>query len=830
MTLFLPATANAVDDNGNAASGARWYFYRKETLTAASTSGGTSVEADSNGAFADITLSVGVDYRAILRDANGNVLLDLDAYSDSLFSPGTQSATDANGNVLSGAVWKFYTTGTTTAQTVYADADQTTPLGSSITADASGRFPETYLDSSVTYKAVLEDSSGTELASIDPVTVPNMWGYLDPTATLEVEPGASWDGTAGSGFSSAPSDPTRTTAKPVCRLLVPPFQYFTDTLTVGVWAAANNSGSLLDNLGLEKVRVYFEDDAPTDIMAPSFHTFNDVNGNSVTYYGWWITLKKPTGTAGHANVYFEAVPSDATMQNRVMGPYQFSPVATLHDYEIEVAATPAEIAGTRYKTVLAAINYLVTQSAQNPKITITEGGTLEPPVPNYYAGGNGYLTITATVPVTFKKASFTSEALSLFRFRYDGIRFMGSNITLDLQNARQIYHELGANKYHWFDGVTLTDSGGRYYLMRGQAHGQTPMVRDGVWLTECTISYIQGPAQGASLARGCSFTGIFNDVGVNCACFIGNTVEDQSSEEYRAEINAFTVTGPAGATLELSGANGANNRVFNAKVSGVSSGTFTVLNTEAGWTADTNYTVQNVVDWINGLGGGWSATLLDDTRAAHFCGLAGGAGGAFSATDCSSGLTVVTMIDQHADVWGNDGSLLENLVCVDNTCWDINAQGIYLAVSNSKDAVIANNSLHGLNGNYLSQWAGTQSNIFFGHNSWTGQNIVWRADTTYNPDARCVFANNTAPVMAWNSGTTDADLVIANNHLQTGGTAPSGATGTTIGGSQATLFTDAANGDFTPAGDLLTNLKTPVLTYDANGTARGATAAAGALS
>ena len=52
---------------------------------------------------------------------------------------------------------------------------------------------------------------------------------------------------------------------------------------------------------------------------------------------------------------------------------------------------------------------------------------------------------------------------------------------------------------------------------------------------------------------------------------------------------------------------------------------------------------------------------------------------------------------------------------------------------------------------------------------------------------------------------------------------------TTLGGAEQTLFADAAAGDFTPAGLLLTNLAVPIVKYDLNRVTRGATDAKGAV-
>ena len=135
----------------------------------------------------------------------------------------------------------------------------------------------------------------------------------NPQPPASVEPSAGWNGTAATGFGGAygavPTDPTRTTAKPALRLLVPPGQFFTDTLVVGVAAAANNDGSMANN-GLSGVTFHFEGNTAV-VSEPTLRTFADANGNNVTYLGQWVTLKKPTGTSGEAQLYVTATPADA---------------------------------------------------------------------------------------------------------------------------------------------------------------------------------------------------------------------------------------------------------------------------------------------------------------------------------------------------------------------------------------------------------------------------------------------------------------------------------------------------------------------------------------
>lgn len=83
-------------------------------------------------------------------------------------------ALDSNGNPLSGAKWKFYLTGTSTPASVYSDADLTRPLGSSVTASASGQFVPIYYDDKTALRAVLETSGGSPRQDIDPINDPGV--------------------------------------------------------------------------------------------------------------------------------------------------------------------------------------------------------------------------------------------------------------------------------------------------------------------------------------------------------------------------------------------------------------------------------------------------------------------------------------------------------------------------------------------------------------------------------------------------------------------------------------------------------------------------------
>jgi hypothetical protein len=74
---------------------------------------------------------------------------------------------DDSGALEPGGTIEVYTAGTTTPRTVYSDRALTTTAGTSITADAAGRFPERWIEDSVIIKLVYKDSAGATLATRD---------------------------------------------------------------------------------------------------------------------------------------------------------------------------------------------------------------------------------------------------------------------------------------------------------------------------------------------------------------------------------------------------------------------------------------------------------------------------------------------------------------------------------------------------------------------------------------------------------------------------------------------------------------------------------------
>jgi hypothetical protein len=78
-------------------------------------------------------------------------------------------AFSSNGAPVPGALLNFYLTDTTTRTPVYSDSGMTTELSNPVEADAAGKYPNIYLDDSVTYRVVQTDADGAQLGdAIDP--------------------------------------------------------------------------------------------------------------------------------------------------------------------------------------------------------------------------------------------------------------------------------------------------------------------------------------------------------------------------------------------------------------------------------------------------------------------------------------------------------------------------------------------------------------------------------------------------------------------------------------------------------------------------------------
>jgi len=694
---------------------------------------------------------------------------------------------------------------------------------------------------------------GLGLTIVDAITRQSVRGALVPQLSMPTLPPAeAWNGIAGTGFTVVPTDPTRTTAKPMVQLVTTPLQRFTDTVLVGVQAFANNGGTLIG--GIDRVRFHFEGNS-VDVIAPSFRTIIDANGVNRTYWGYWIELKRGS-VNGTARLYVEAIPADATMQRRVIGPFTYFPQASAYSMEIEVAPTPAEVPGSRYKTLSAALTYLRSNNISGARVTFTENTVTEPYTASVgYTGSASWTTITTApgVTATFSKASFDPNTAAM-RMRFDRLHFKGSGIVLDFKNM--LYVNIESTGPYWLDGIRVTNSdpAGPLALWAKGPRSRSDLFSQSNYYTEVDADYGWCLFLAAQLIRGGVVREAVNDLTNNSRITTGLTVEDGDNTTFWnvAPGPAMSIrydTGPGNGSAATVQRSSATNPVFTFRVDGATVGTFTMLDSPLSYLTN-QYNVSDLVDYINGplkaIDPGFSATLIDNTRKGSGLTLTTGSATSFAQqTLTDTTLELVCRFDLHTDffVMGQTlpagDPLAENIICSFNTVRNFAGQLIHMggtsaAVSTGRDVAIVGNIFDGLDdgNNRFSQVRDrTVSHIVIAHNTWNEQPFSMGVSDSVWEGTYSLIANNCAPGLLGTAGTT----TVKNNHVQAAGSqSGSGSTiadgvNDTLGGTTASIFVDAAAGDFRPAGQLLLNLKEPVLSLEVGAFSNTATTAGAVL-
>lgn len=99
-------------------------------------------------------------------------------------------ATSSNGLNLGGAKWYFYRSGTTTPQSVYTTSALSVAHSNPVVADAGGKFPPIYFDSTLSYRGILKSADEvTTIYDLDPINT-------DTLAQLSQNTGAGLIGTS----------------------------------------------------------------------------------------------------------------------------------------------------------------------------------------------------------------------------------------------------------------------------------------------------------------------------------------------------------------------------------------------------------------------------------------------------------------------------------------------------------------------------------------------------------------------------------------------------------------------------------------------------------
>lgn len=110
----------------------------------------------------------------------------------------SQQPVQSDGVPYAGGQLFFYLTGTSTPTPTYQDQNLTTPNSNPVILDASGNIGNIWLNPSVVYKVVLEDSNGDLIWTYDPVYP------LAPSTIVGIVQGAVSTGSANAQIVSAP--------------------------------------------------------------------------------------------------------------------------------------------------------------------------------------------------------------------------------------------------------------------------------------------------------------------------------------------------------------------------------------------------------------------------------------------------------------------------------------------------------------------------------------------------------------------------------------------------------------------------------------------------
>jgi len=674
-----------------------------------------------------------------------------------------------------------------------------------------------------------------------------------------VSPSPAWDGAAQSGFEGVlPIDPDRVTAKPMARLVTVPDQHFLEELEIGVEAYANSSGTLIG--GIDRVRFHYEG-RTVDVVQPVLRQFTRMDGSNYFVFGYFARLRKPPNASGTAHLFVEAIPADATMQRRVLGPFTYFPVdpfpstGSVNDAHVTVTPSAAAIAGENYRTIGEAISYCASEGLENPLIDITESLAEDVDstagAPSHVVKGWMHVRPREGVAVTYRKGGYDGDVPAFLRLKVNGIHFEG-NQTFDMEHIHSVYHEFGNDKGHWFDRVTFTNSAGQGAHWRKGPRPAPPVNRDVAWFTECLVKDLSNSLMSHRLVRGCVLDNNYGDLFSSARAVIGNKIlRHNQTDNWSGDIEALDIVGPVDGTLRIDGGIDAPTRTLILKEGGAEVGRFLVGSSDARYqtaaapdhdpvSAGEGYSVADVAAWMNSLPG-WTASVLDDTRRASALCRAGSKGAPFADSGTGSGLRLSTSWDLHADIWQQQANI-ENIVFSSNVGTDIEAQFFLVGGSDpawtARDYVFVNNAFTSNEAsdqyyeytNSTSQFGGNpHSHVVFTHNSLPNQRVLVRPDGGFEADAYCLFAANALPQLAW-VGTPDTNLVIKDNVLDAGETDPAGANGTTLAGNKTTKYANYANGDFDPSGALLVHRKKAVATCGIAGKKRAALDAAGARS
>jgi len=665
----------------------------------------------------------------------------------------------------------------------------------------------------------------------------------------------SFNGIAGSGFSSTPTDVTRSTAKPAAQWVTVPKQIISvgQTITLEVLADAKGGVAYVD---------FLMEGITTRQAVPTTKTIADVNGVNRTRTTYSIdvtyaTLIAQNAAGGAFDCYARVTALDGSMQTRLIGPLKnyFRPV--VHDWIKTVSPTGLAQDGTTatdYTTLQAAEDAAITANALCPRIVLAKtdnynivrtsmGSTLAE------TRGRPVITTAPGVTATLMHTSrdLTNIPSMSYWCRLDDVEFRGSGIVIDNKNLTEF--TVGNDSQPWSNGIKWTNSevGGRDTL----AYNLGPSLVRGfyrqnggparAYFTDNVVEFGTSPLRDIQQATNNKVRKIYGDVYSKTRFVAWEEGLGLSSGPYLAWANFFNIaTYPAGATIEKTGNNGSGTFIIR---DGGGTLTLTLASTPeaviADGTGNTVFTVAELVTKVNARAG-WAlnTTGCDTSRGVRYMVgsnvIPGATQNSWPEFTLVAPITVRSSIDIHGDYYQTYGPTIENILvcynqarCGDNDT-DMSSYMFMDSPNGHLDFIVRGNVFPaGTIGN--SSMGGTGNSHVVVEENTLGIFGVWDQGT--NPYSSC--SNNYIDEFVRYTATWPANLDVVNNAYRTATSTPNGAgcVGNFVTGlSYDAAFTNRTTDDYRPTAALYATLKTKLSNLDITNTARSATDAVGAYS
>lgn len=689
---------------------------------------------------------------------------------------------------------------------------------------------------------------------------------LDIEATLDdgvaagdvavIVPGPLWDGTAGSGWGGArPAVIART--GPQCPLR--PITLDEEVIGTAEMYIGARTGAFG---GLQKVEILCEG-ATFDVTDQIVHTYPAPRGGPdeilIGNFGKFVRDAMPD-VYGTIELFWRATPNDPTILPMVFGPLIFyfpsltpGPVSMWNATTnpagkfgrvIELAKTPAEIVGSRYRKWVDAAKYAKNNLLIGAIIYCTETGDYAPrsgestSVGSNNTGGRIITTQAPGVTCTMTNVGPRPPTSNLYyrnRTGYNGLHF--KMIEWDQEGFETLYYETtGRQVRHVFEGCRIYNSMGPWPLFQGGYPGQ-PIAISGIYLDNlCENLRPDRSMQSTPLARNNTLVNIPGDIFTLANCAVGNRMTDLDQQYYRQNHPSVTIayTGAGVATHRRERDPGFTGDATDRNVTSdrfiLAVDAVDVLNVNLAGTNSTLAALVNAVPnfaMVDLYPSNWSSR--DDRMAASLT--VADRGKPWPATAVTSTpQNIGTTFDVHSDFNQATTSPKTNVVICENWGLRLESQTYFWTQSGlQKDTLFENNAIYVTIGAGLSsQISVALSHVLFRHNDLLNQSFIFSGTVE-----KCEGYGNAMGSLK-TEGSPDMTWWDRNHAGSVLGTAATQPTNMIVGGSNATLYVDADNGDMRPKVggplELLANRIPPKTKFDRRGNLRAASDARGAYS